>query len=360
MSVASALVKGGHASPELAADAVRIALDKAGIEHPHAVLLYLSADYAHDPQPALTAAARTANCLQIAGCTSAGLFTEEEWVLDTPAAAALVLGGDYRLEAPREDTPTLTLCAPNALDWNWLSQGGVRYGGVSGDATGQGPYTVWNAARVQSSGHCELALTGGRHRIGVSQGAQPLSALTTVTQADGHDLLSLEGEPALYSLIRELPPDTRMPERIPTHLLMLGVIYGNPVRAVEDGRYHLLPVLSANGDDKSVTVAAQVPSGTRVFWALRHPQAAENDMRMLVERLTADSLEEPRFALLFACTGRGPYFYGGTDKDIQQLTRHLPDMPLIGFYGNGEIAQLDGTNRLLQYSSVLGLYYDSA
>jgi small ligand-binding sensory domain FIST len=31
-------------------------------------------------------------------------------------------------------------------------------------------------------------------------------------------------------------------------------------------------------------------------------------------------------------------------------------MPLIGFYGNGEIGPLDGTNQLLQYAAVLGLF----
>ncbi len=358
MTVASALVKAHTASPELAADAVRIALDKAGIDHPHAILLYLTSDFAPAPQAAITAAARAGNCLQVAGCTVAGLFTEEEWVLDTPAAAALVLGGKFRLEPVRADEPVLTLSAPNALDWNWLAQGGPRYGGVSGDATGQGPYTVWSAGRLQASGHSELALTGGRLRIGVSQGVHPLSAPAPLTRVNGHDILSVDDQPALANLVRELPPGARAPDRIPTHLLMLGVTYGQPMNALDEGRYHLLPVLAANADVHSVTVAAQVPAGSQVFWAIRQPQAAEQDMRALVERLTADTLEAPSFALMFPCMGRGPYFYGGEDRDILQFVRHFPDTPLIGFYGNGEIAHLDGTNRLLQYSTVLSLHYD--
>jgi small ligand-binding sensory domain FIST len=31
-------------------------------------------------------------------------------------------------------------------------------------------------------------------------------------------------------------------------------------------------------------------------------------------------------------------------------------MPLIGFYGNGEIAPVKGRNQLLQLSAVLGLF----
>jgi small ligand-binding sensory domain FIST len=357
MTVATALVKAPSAHPDMAADAVRIALDKAGIDHPHGVLLYLTADFARDPQPAITAAARAANCLQVVGCTASGLFTEDEWVLDTPAAAAMVLGGEFRLEPPRGDEPVFTLSAPSALDWNWLTQGGERYGGVSGDATGQGPYSVWNACRVRQDGHSELALSGGQLRLGVSHGAHPLSAPAPLTGVDGHDIHTVDGEAALTSLLRELPPDHRAPERVPTHLLMLGVIYGPPPGAVAEGRYHLLPVLSANADDRSVTVAAQVPADALVFWAVRQPQAAEQDMRAMVERLTADTLDDPRFALMFPCMGRGPYLYGGEDRDILQFTRRFPDTPLIGFYGNGEIAHLDGGNRLLQYSVVLALGY---
>jgi len=358
MSVATALVKAPNARPELAADAVRIALDKAGLAHPNAVLLYLSADFARDPDPAIRAAARAANCLQIAGCTATGLFTEEDWVLDSPAAAAMVLGGGLRLQPPQPGEPVLTLSAPNALDWNWLSAGGERYGGVSGDATGQGPYKVWQAGRGQASGHCELSITGARVRIGLSHGVRPLNAPATLTAVSGHDILAVEGEPALSKLVHELPLGTRNPDRLPLHLLMLGVTYGPPMNALEEGRYHLLPVLASNAHERSITVAARIPVGSRIFWAMRLPQAAEFEMRNLVEGLSADALDEPRFALMFNSTDRGPYFYDGEDRDILQFTRYHPDTPLIGFYGNGEIAHLDGANRLLQYSTVLALFHD--
>ena len=58
---------------------------------------------------------------------------------------------------------------------------------------------------------------------------------------------------------------------------------------------------------------------------------------------------------MFPCMGHGPLFYGGQDRDIHALARRFPKMPLLGFYGNGEMAHRDGANRLLQYSVVLGL-----
>ncbi|MEW5787506.1 MAG: FIST C-terminal domain-containing protein [Pseudomonadota bacterium] len=359
MIAATGLAQGRQADPALAERAVRDAMARSGLDHPQAVLLYLTAEFAHDPQPAITAAARAAGCLQVAGCTAAGVFTEEDWVLDAPAAAALVLGEGTGLSpAPRgEAGPVLTLAAPNALDMLWLQGGGQRFGGVSGDATGQGPYSVWSGGRVQASGRCELVLAGSMPDIGLSQGVKPLCPPRPVARVAGHDILALGDGDALASLARELPLSQRAPERIPTHLLMAGLPYGEPEQAVAEGRYNLLPVVAVNPGDKSVTVAGRLAPGTALFWALRQPHAAEQEMAALLDSLARKRTREPAFALMFPCMGRGPYFYGGVDKDILAVKKRHPALPCIGFYGNGEIASQNGSNRLLQYSVVLALGY---
>lgn len=361
MKAGSGLARGRVAEPGLAREAVRTAMERAQLEHPQAVLLFLSADFADDPQPALTAAARAAGCMQVAGCTAAGVFTEEDWVLDAPAASALVLGDGVDLRPVRRGDgdagAELTLAAPNALDMTWLAAGGRRFGGVSGDATGQGPYSVWSGGRVQDRGRCELNLAGANLRIGVSQGVRPLSRPLPVERVQGHDLQALGGMEALASLARELPLSLRAPERMPTHLIMAGLTYGKHEHAVKEGRFHLLPVVAVNPADQSVTIASRLTPGMHLFWALRQPQAAEHDMELMLARLAGERPDPPAFGLMFPCMGRGPYFYSGEDRDILALKRRFPGIPCAGFYGNGEIAHLDGGNRLLQYSVVLALGY---
>jgi len=323
------------------------------------VLLFLTSEFAADPGPAITAAARAARCTQVAGCTAAGVFTEQDWVLDAPAAAALVLGEGAGLGPMcAEAGACLTFCAPNAVDLNWLTSGTQRFGGVAGDASGHGPYTVWSGGRVRGDGRAELAVTGARLSLGISQGVRPLSRPAAIDQVEGYELLRVGNQPALTSLVRELPLSSRAPERIPTHLLMAGVTFGEQAHALEEGRFRLMPVMAANADAKSVTVAGELAPGMALFWAMRQPQAAEQDMQAMLERLDSESLDAPAFGLMFPCMGRGPYFYGGQDRDIEAFTRRFPEVPLIGFYGNGEIARLDGANRVLQYSVVLGLGYD--
>lgn len=358
MKVATGLAKGIVATPDLAAEAVQTAMQRAGLDIAGGVLLYLSSDFAGQPQAAVTAAARTANCLQVAGCTTAGLFTEEEWLLDVPAAAAMVFGDGAQLRAARADDDgwRLSLAAPNAIDVGWLASPGRRFGGVSGDATGQGPYVVWGGSRLAAGRRSDLVIEGCTVQVGVSRGIQPLSEPREVDRVAGNDILMVGGQPALTSLARGLPLDPGDSRQFPLHLVMAGLTWGEPDNALAEGRYHLLPIVSTNTDDRSVTVASRLRGHERLFWAIRQPLAAERDLRLTLDRMLAERPGSPDFALAFSCLGRGPYFYGGVDRDLEQLQGRFPGLPLIGFYGNSEFAWLDGENRILQYSAVLALH----
>jgi small ligand-binding sensory domain FIST len=194
-------------------------------------------------------------------------------------------------------------------------------------------------------------------QVDFSQGIYPLTQPARLDKVAGHDVQIIGGIKAMTSLAHELPLSVRAPQRIPTHLLMAGIPYGDPENAVKEGRFHLLPVIAVNSDDQSVTISNQLEPGAALFWALRKPKAAADDMAAVLTRMTASNTEKPNFGLMFPCMGRGPMFYGGEDRDQKILAERYPGLPFIGFYGNGEIAHFDGANRLLQYSTVLALGY---
>ncbi|MBZ0105909.1 MAG: FIST C-terminal domain-containing protein [Sulfuricella denitrificans] len=360
MKVATGLATSHTASDELAYQAVSAAMGKAGIGIATSVLLFLTPEFAREPQPALRAAARVANCTQIVGCSAAGIFTEEDWVLDTPAAAAMVFSDGVSLEPvhqSQDEDLLLTLTAPNAIHTEWLDKPGERFGGVSGDATGQGPFCVWNSSRVAQSGRIEVVIEGMRGVVGVSQGVRPLSLQPfEITQAKDFDVLAIAGQPALNVLTRELPLELRNQEKLPLHLVMAGITYGDPATAIAEGRFRSAPIIAVDPEKGTVTLSARPVAGEYLFWAMRQSLAAERDMRLMLETLQQELHGMPDFGLCFPCMGRGPYFYGGVDLDLQIIHKRFPGMPLIGFYGNGEIAPFNGSNQLFQYAAVLGLF----
>jgi hypothetical protein len=358
--VATGLSHGRRADPKHAEEAVRRALERAEIERANAVMLFLTPEYAGNPEPALRAAARAAGSLQVIGATAAGILTDEEWVLDSPGAAAMVFGAPLTLGIPTsewdEDSIILSLCTPAGMGADWLDAPLARMGAISGDLSGDGPFKVWATGRVAEDGRAQARIEGVQAVVSVSQGVHALTAPIEVAEVQGYDLKRLGNYPALAVLVQSLPGAVRELERVPLHMLMGGVTFGDPITAIQDGRYRLNHIVAANVREQSITLSQPLMRGERLFWAMRDALTAERAMRTTLERASAELVGQPDFAILFPCMGRGPHFFGNRDRDLDILCARFRGLPIIGMYGNGEIGPLDGANHLYQYSAVVGLF----
>ena len=59
-----------------------------------------------------------------------------------------------------------------------------------------------------------------------------------------------------------------------------------------------------------------------------------------------------RGAVYFTCLGRGPNIFDEQSAELARIEREIGDVPLVGFFGNGEISH----NRLYAYTGVLTLF----
>jgi len=358
---ASGLSHGHRPDAEHAERAVKRALAKAGLTRANAVVLFLTPEYAANPEPALRAAARAGGCLQVVGATGAGILTDEEWVLDSPGAAALVLGGDIRLTITppaslTDDDIVLSLCTPAGLTADWLDIPAQRFGAVSGDLFGHGPFKVWSGARVVDTDRVDAVMSGVAGAITTSQGVRALTSPIEVAEVQGYEIKRLGNYPALSVLVQSLPSTVRELESVPLHLIMGGVAIGDPDTAIREGRYRLNHIVAANLRDQSITLSERPSRGERLFWAMRDALTAEREMRACLRQCAQRLPGEPDFGLLFPCVGRGPNFFGNRDRDLDAMRARFPGLPIAGMYGNGELGPLDGVNHLYQYSAVLGLF----
>jgi len=360
MTVATALVSGNDPLPQLAEAAVGQALDKlkaAGASHANSVLLYLTQDFSRLIPPTLLAASRTAACTQVAGTVAAGVFTEDGWVLDRPAAAAMVFGGSLGLRAGRPgEEPLLSLASAASLPPEWASPASPRFGALHQDALASHPGAVWQQGRVTADHRLSLAIDGGHGRVGLSCGLKLLGQPQPVGEVAGHELLTLGGQSALDSLQRVLPMDHKE-RRSLHHITAVVADPGYPLEQPESPHCRLLPVVSASPEG-AVTLADRVAPGQLLAWAIRQPLAAEQNMRDTLDELASGPGAPPALALMFSCIGRGPYFYGGEDRDLQALTSRFPGLPVLGLYGSNQIAPLNG-GRLLHNGVVTALFSES-
>lgn len=357
MKVATSIVLGKQASADLAASAVANAMQKADISVASSVLLLLTSEFASNPQDAIKAAARAANCLQVMGCSATGIFTEEDWVLDAPAAAAMVFGDGVTLELPKNNIsnqPLLTLSAPNAINSTWLNNHQQRYGGVSGDAIGQGPFSVWQNAKGEVSGYVEAFFSGVNIATGTSHGLQLLTQPQQIHETRQFDLVKLNQLAPLHGLQKAWKAHSKTDAAVPLHLIV--ALYADSAEEIAKGNFQQTTIISSDEETGSITLAQPLKADQYLSWSLRATASAEADINLLASQLSQQLGSRPDFALLFSCLGRGPYFYNGIDRDLKVITKSFPNMPVLGFYGNGEIAYINGDNRLLPYSAVLSLF----
>lgn len=357
MKVATSIAFGNQALPELAAQAVAQAMHKADISVANSVLLLLTSEFSGNPQAAIKAAAKAANCMQVMGCTASGIFTEQDWALDAPAAAAMVFGDAVSLQLASNNPtqqPLLTLSAPNAINSTWLDDGHTRYGGVSGDAIGQGNFSVWQNAKGELSGKVDTWLAGVNMATKASHGLQLLTQPQKIKQVNAFDINTLGTTSALMSLQKAWKLHSKSDTPAPLHLMMAA--YADNAEDISTGKYKLTSIISYEENCGSITLSKPLQANQFISWGIRNQTVAEADMLLTTHQLTADLGAEPAFGLLFSCMGRGPYFYDGIDRDLNVITQQLPNMPLLGFYGNGTIADSHTGNQLLSYSTVLSLF----
>lgn len=361
MTAATGFAANNHAVPELAAIAVKDALSAAGSDYAHSVILLLSGHFARHAQAAVSAASRAANCLQVSGCTVPGLFTEKAWALDQPAAAALVLCGSVSLGLPHDDEARLSLALPSQANAAWIADGKRRFGALATGGEGETEGQVWTHGKVADSGRIETTLHDGQLRIGISRGIRALTPPLEVTDSDSFEILQLGEDTALDSLLRQLDPDIRRLDTLPPQCIFAALPEPgiDPVAAMNNGCYTLLPILRVNRDERSVTLAAPLPRHSILWWVVRDPVSTERDMCATVDglaaSLAADDGAAAEFGLMFSCIGRGPYFYQGHERDVSLVRERFPGLPLLGAYGAGEIAPLGPRSSLISYSSVLAL-----
>jgi len=104
-----------------------------------------------------------------------------------------------------------------------------------------------------------------------------------------------------------------------------------------------------------MAIGDRVRPGQRIQFHLRDAEASEDDLTMLLERYqNQDQTSSPVGALMFACLGRGEGLYNRPNFDSRLFTRYL-NVPLSGFFCNGEIGPVGNTTFLHGYTSVFGI-----
>lgn len=235
--------------------------------------------------------------------------------------------------------------------------GRTKVGGVASGASEPGGSLLYLADGQARTGIAGVALHGSIEvDTLVAQGCRPVGQPLFVTRAEGGLLQEVDGEAPMEVLSRlfEEARDARERALLQTSLF-LGIAMREAENEYGQGDFLIRNLLGADPDTGTLHVAAQLEPRQVVQFQVRDAHTADADLTEHLERY-AGLAAAPQGALLFSCLGRGRGLYGVPDHDCKVFRRCLGDVPIGGFFGNGEIGPVSGRTFLHGYTSAFALF----
>jgi small ligand-binding sensory domain FIST len=185
--------------------------------------------------------------------------------------------------------------------------------------------------------------------VGLTQGCRPIGPPRQITGMDGDWIAAIDGRPAIDILRDDLGP-----EGFANLRQLGGLIHAAlPVEGSDTKDYVVRNLVAVDPHAGRIGISADLTEGERIMFVRRDADAAEEDLRRMIRRLTARAGTPPRGAIYVSCLARGPNMFGDDGQsELSIVAEELGDIPLTGFFANGEI----NNNRLYAYTGVLTLF----
>ncbi len=271
---------------------------------------------------------------------------------------------------PPQDQPHFILLSdPMSSGTNELLQGldfayagAAKVGGLA-DAGSSGSHSsLFCDFKQYRDGMVGVALSGNLvMETIVAQGCRPIGQPYQVVEGERNILLKLEESAygkthtpleILQGIFEDLDEEDRA---LAQRSLSIGIAQSAFKQTLEQGDFLIRNVLGVDPRSGAMAIGDRVRPGQRIQFHLRDAEASEDDLTMLLERYqNQDQSSSPAGALMFACLGRGEGLYNRPNFDSRLFTRYL-NVPLSGFFCNGEIGPVGNTTFLHGYTSVFGI-----
>jgi small ligand-binding sensory domain FIST len=279
---------------------------------------------------------------------------------------------------------------------------GYVFGGLSSSRSQTVQFAVTGDGNISGHGHASGVFSGGLSGVAfaadvgvvsrVTQGCKPLGADYLVTEVDRNVVLSLNGEPALDVMLRELGVSLDRPqealsavrqtlvglERPKSHVGHDALLGGVALQKTGSfgGDVVVRHIVGLDPARRGIALSDWVEANSQATFCQRNMQSAKADLiRVCAEiREELEPLELPMEtamamagssaesslhparriagAIYISCSGRGGPHFGAPSAELHIVRKALGDVPLVGFFAAGEIA----FNRVYGYTGVLTVF----
>lgn len=350
--------------------------------------LFFSSQYAESAEALVEAVHSEIAPRQLIGCSGEGVIGGGEEIESAPAVvlwtASLpgVSMESFRLSADQDDYGVSMTGWPGRLDESTERRsfllladpfstpmdevfsliaarchGAPAIGGLAGGGRDQGDNRMVLDGKVYDGGLVGVAFSGPvAIRTVVSQGCRPIGERYMVTRAEHNVIHELSGVPALERLKALFASLSDEEQHLAQRALHIGVVMDEQRNRFERGDFLVRNLVGADQQSGSVAIGDVVKEGQTVQFHLRDAQSATEDLHLMLAAERARHPQPPLGALVFSCCGRGRGLFGRPHHDVSVLKERAGNVPTAGFFAQGEIGPVGGSNFLHGYTASVALF----
>ena len=235
--------------------------------------------------------------------------------------------------------------------------GVVIVGGMASGAHSPGDNRLVRGRESFAEGAVAALVRGPvRLRTVVSQGCRPIGRHYVVTRAERNVIYELGGKPALLQL-KELFDTLPTREQV---LVQNGLHVGRVVSEYQDhfeqGDFLVRNVVGIDPNAGAVAVGDYIRAGQTVQFHVRDAETADAELKQLLAAARKAPGASAAGALLFTCNGRGTRLFGQDNHDAAAVARTLGEIPLAGFFAQGELGPIGGQNFMHGFTASIAIF----
>jgi small ligand-binding sensory domain FIST len=233
--------------------------------------------------------------------------------------------------------------------------GSVAAGGMASGATRPGGHVLFRDGRAPRFGAVGLAIVGLDMRHFVSQGCRPVGRRFVITKCVENKILALSGRPALATIQEAVAQLTPADRELAQTALLFGRVMDEAKEDFGRGDFLVRNFVGATPEEGAVLVDYRVRVGQTVQLQLRDGATATDDLDATLAR-AAKAGGPARAALIFSCAGRGKRLFDVPDHDVRAVKRRWGEIPMAGFFCNGEIGAVGARNFVHGFTASLAVF----
>lgn len=237
----------------------------------------------------------------------------------------------------------------------------VKIGGLASGAMAEGENALFLNEKVYSDGLIGLSISGNIEVDAVvAQGCKPVGETFTITKCNRNILFELDGEPAVMALKSVIDSLSERDKELIKDSVFLGILTDEMKESHGAGDFLIRNILGIEPKSGALMVGEILNSQKTVQFHVRDAATSTDDLRLLLKQYKDRAGDEGKSpvsgALLFSCLGRGAHLYGRENHDSDLFRSYLGQVPIGGFFCNGEIGPIGSNTFLHGYTSSFGIF----